>query len=1109
MSVIGELIYKIKSDTKGFNKGIKDSQKSLKGFDTQIVGIVAGLGAAGLTKSLIDVASEAQETSSKFNQVFRSISEQANISAESLSDSYGLSSVSSKKLLSDTGDLLTGFGFTQAEALGLATEVNKLAVDLASFTNYSGGTEGASVALTKALLGESEQAKALGIVIRQDSDEYKNSIKAKQEDLGVSLLQAKALTALEIATKQSQNAIGDYARTSQDFANTQRRVQESLKDLQAEIGGELLPIVGELLDVFETLVSLFIDAPVGIKVFAGTLVAIVSVIAAVTLGINGLTIAFGALAANPIIALILIGGTLAAGFIGLAAAVKESKKETEAYLGSVKDAGIAMGVNAEEALNILEYFETAKQTAEDYVGVVKDITEEYGVTESQIAGILLKSGNLTKEEKNRLLKLDGYNKLQLNSLKNKDAEIEKTEEQKKLDEQAEIDRLAGIEKERKARKELFRADRKAILDRAETQKSTLDKSIELGVTTEEEKGAKLIAIEDELQGSLLTLKENYLELFGSYNEQFIKDSVKREGEIKTAETKKTEDELAEIKIKADEETQAKITESNKKEAKQRASDLKQTLTENIIQGVSFLITAGSEEFSQLGGQIDELVATEEDRIKTISDLEKSYNDTKTDLITEQQNAQAENLKEITRLEDSLGQKRLQIINNEEQARIKELNSKLSTQLEGISQEEKTALALAGYKEKTAVEKLQDQLSKEEDLEKKATIEKEISFQKIRDQFAKKREATEKAIELEIETAQKEAQTKRLTAEKNYGLTLDENIKASNDFAETQKAINELKQQSFNDDFSNNQTLLDLQTEKNRLETEGNQEKINALTEQQAAENRATEAVILLNDQFEGLTQAALSFAQGDYIGTAVQALTTLLQPALEVLGDGIKNGLSDEVLGLVDILLSLGTEIGNDLLPVTLMLIEALVPFIVLFTTILSLVVKFLPILEVLDPLLNLLLIAVTGLTIIFDELGNFVDYIVDKTKPVQDFFDSVTEFFDSLNDFSPNGIKENADNFGSTVKTGLENFGDFLGFAGGGVVDPVPGGLPIRVAENGSGEVMFNTGNSGQDFINQMGAAIAQNLPSSNGGATILNIDGEEFTAYMQDSIDNNRIMT
>ena len=132
--------------------------------------------------SLIRSARDAEETFSKFGTVFKSVTAQAEKSATLLAQSYGLSSVKAKQLLADTGDLLSGFGFTGAAALDLSTQVNELAVDLASFTNFSGGAAGASAALTKAILGERESAKSLGIAI-QEADVQARVFQLTQQNL--------------------------------------------------------------------------------------------------------------------------------------------------------------------------------------------------------------------------------------------------------------------------------------------------------------------------------------------------------------------------------------------------------------------------------------------------------------------------------------------------------------------------------------------------------------------------------------------------------------------------------------------------------------------------------------------------------------------------------------------------------------------------------------------------------------------------------------------------------------------------------------------------------------------------------------------------------------
>ncbi|MCK5021151.1 MAG: hypothetical protein KAS32_29340 [Candidatus Peribacteraceae bacterium] len=192
----------------------------------------------------VKIAADADEIDSKFKTVFKDSLSEADAAVKELTKSYGINSTTAKKLLADTGDLLSGFGFTEQQALELSITTNKLAVDLASFTNIEGGTEKASVALTKALLGESEQAKALGIVIRQDSKEYIGLVKNAQKVKGVSLLQAKAMAAITIATKQSKNAIGDYARTSSSLANQMKLVKERFNAFTIEIGRQIIKGAG-------------------------------------------------------------------------------------------------------------------------------------------------------------------------------------------------------------------------------------------------------------------------------------------------------------------------------------------------------------------------------------------------------------------------------------------------------------------------------------------------------------------------------------------------------------------------------------------------------------------------------------------------------------------------------------------------------------------------------------------------------------------------------------------------------------------------------------------------------------------------------------------------
>tara|TARA_R110002012_G_scaffold56784_1_gene145928 strand:- start:1205 stop:3070 length:1866 start_codon:yes stop_codon:yes gene_type:complete len=253
------LSVKLSLNDKQFQSSLRKSTRKLKKFgdgmkragDSVLKNFTAPL--LGFGAVAVKLASDFKETESKFNVVFRDIRDEADETADNLKNNFGLSGKAALQLLGDTGDLLTGFGFTQEEALKLSNQVNELAVDLASFTNFSGGAEGASLALTKALLGERESIKSLGIAITE------GDLKTFAAEQGLVFKEldrvAKATLTYKLAIKQSQNALGDHARTSEEFANQMRILKGNLEDVGAEIGMELLPIAQSLVNVLGDLTN--------------------------------------------------------------------------------------------------------------------------------------------------------------------------------------------------------------------------------------------------------------------------------------------------------------------------------------------------------------------------------------------------------------------------------------------------------------------------------------------------------------------------------------------------------------------------------------------------------------------------------------------------------------------------------------------------------------------------------------------------------------------------------------------------------------------------------------------------------------------------------------
>ena len=268
---LGDMVVRILGDSKSLDKTLDKSEKGLKGLGTTgtktsktlakagtliqtafVAAIVVGVAKIG--KELISAASDAEETRNKFAVTFSGIMGSADDAAENLAENFGLSQTAAEDLLSTTGDLLSGFGFTQTAALDLATQTNELAADLASFANVP--VKQASDAITKGLLGERESMKLLGIAIL-DAD-----IKQLAEDKGIVgelTRQQKAMLTLEIATTQSKNAIGDFARSQDSFANQSKIAQSAVEDFKVELGKGLLPAATNIVTVFGKIVRSLAD----------------------------------------------------------------------------------------------------------------------------------------------------------------------------------------------------------------------------------------------------------------------------------------------------------------------------------------------------------------------------------------------------------------------------------------------------------------------------------------------------------------------------------------------------------------------------------------------------------------------------------------------------------------------------------------------------------------------------------------------------------------------------------------------------------------------------------------------------------------------------------
>jgi hypothetical protein len=359
-------------------KALTDSESRLQKFATKMQDVGKNLTAAvtlpliGIGGLSLKVASDFEETASKFGTVFSSISKSAENSFQTLRSEYGLSSLAAKQLLSDTGDLLTGFGFSQQSALELSTQVQKLAVDLASFTNFSGGATGASEALTKALIGERDSLKALGIAILEEDVKKQVAINTAKGLVFETERQAQAQATLDLAFQQSKNAIGDYARTQEGFANQTRLLQSRLQDLATELGTILIPIATKITKAITGVIESFR----GLDDTSKKLIVIFSGIAA---SIGPLLFAIGSVI--KISPLFIAGFTAITGPVGLAVIAISALAAGLAILAT--NTGLSEEAIRKQTVS-LDIYKTANNQLAEAQNLVNKANTEYGRVSEEV-----------------------------------------------------------------------------------------------------------------------------------------------------------------------------------------------------------------------------------------------------------------------------------------------------------------------------------------------------------------------------------------------------------------------------------------------------------------------------------------------------------------------------------------------------------------------------------------------------------------------------------------------------------------------------------------------------------------------------------------------------
>lgn len=225
----------------------ESGKKAGSGFGEGMKGMIgpalAGLSLAGvgaLANSAVASFSELEDSSAAAGVVFGKNMDDIIAQSMTGAEKLGLSQQAVINGANTFGTYGKAAGLAGKDLSGFATGLTGLAGDMASFKGTT--TEQALEAIAAGLRGEAEPLRAYGVML--------DDVQMRDEALRMGLIkttkdaltpQQKVLAAQSLIFKQTKDAQGDFARTSDSTANTAKRLSAASENLSAKVGSLLAP----------------------------------------------------------------------------------------------------------------------------------------------------------------------------------------------------------------------------------------------------------------------------------------------------------------------------------------------------------------------------------------------------------------------------------------------------------------------------------------------------------------------------------------------------------------------------------------------------------------------------------------------------------------------------------------------------------------------------------------------------------------------------------------------------------------------------------------------------------------------------------------------------
>lgn len=240
---VGAVDFELLLNSNPFNKGIQTAgntvqksgiESSLKSIGKAAIAAFSVGAVVNFTKSCLELGSNLAEVQNVVDVTFGNLNSEVDRFAQNAIEQFGLGQTVTKKYVGTFGAMAKAFDFNNQAALEMSETLTGLVGDVASFYNLS--SDEAFTKLKSVFTGETETLKDLGIVMTQTALDQYAMANGFGKTTSAMTEQEKTALRYQFVLDKLSLAQGDFARTSDSWANQTRVLSLRFNELKATLG---------------------------------------------------------------------------------------------------------------------------------------------------------------------------------------------------------------------------------------------------------------------------------------------------------------------------------------------------------------------------------------------------------------------------------------------------------------------------------------------------------------------------------------------------------------------------------------------------------------------------------------------------------------------------------------------------------------------------------------------------------------------------------------------------------------------------------------------------------------------------------------------------------